>query len=81
MDRRGPVVADSLPAGGGDESYWTATSPSTSYPALTSDVTVDVADRLALIDASRVDQPGRLLFRMVTPWSRSSFNTVPFANL
>src|SRR5664279_5233420 len=41
--RRGPVVTDNRRPPGTDESYWIASSPSTSYPALTSDVTVDAA--------------------------------------
>ena len=37
------MVADNRPAGRADESYWIPTSPSTSHPVLTSDITVDVA--------------------------------------
>jgi NADPH-dependent 2,4-dienoyl-CoA reductase/sulfur reductase-like enzyme len=37
------VVAGSHPPPGTDESYWIASSPTTSYPALTSDITVDAA--------------------------------------
>ena len=37
------MVAGSHPPPGTEESYWIASSPTTSYPALTGDITVDVA--------------------------------------